>query len=308
MFFSTPFSSRIVATDYYTLLEAGLSKYADEWFATNGRLISFIYMHFLDFFNCTIDFYIISMKIIAITLGTASIYLLYKLLCSIFESYSNRKLTPSIHIAMYLLALSIILNPGSIEYFYYPECGTMCLGVFLTIWATRILYDDKNRFTKFRVFLLLFLSATCYQASVFLFLPLCIMILSAKLSHQEVSKEIIKKYCIDIIINVLTVILVLLCSFIIVRIMNLFYVASFHLYNSFDPPKLAELFSYLTGLLLFASEQVPIVIYTHVCVNIIILIFLQKPTSIANRVLLMVSILLIIGSCISEIVRSFVFL
>lgn len=297
-----PFSSGFHASGYYVTVDSGMSSYANNFFALDGRLVGYLYLHLMDLLNLPISFYIISMKLLALLFASLSIIILYNTFASLLTSCDFASKDKTKPLITYILCTSIILNPGSNEFFYFPESGIMVLSILLITIAIYLYANCSSSNKYLYIFALLFFSTICYQSAILIYMPLCLSIVFLKTSSTMPIKE--KQYkaiVIEIIKNIAIVAGALLLNLLLVYYLKSFFIPTVKLYNSISPSK-ENILLMIFKLLFLWQEWIPIFVYTFIYYVMIIAIIIQKPNFIKSKWLLFAFILMIISGTIFEVV------
>ena len=144
------------ASDTYNIIYHGYLEYPNLYFLKDARIFSTLALYIANFFDLSINTFIIGMDFIAIIFQCISVLVVYSIIKKIIKIEENTIKDIMIIICSYL----IIFNPMAIEYLLFAESAVMCLSVLLTVLATRF-FIVKHAYIK--ALILLILAALCYQ-------------------------------------------------------------------------------------------------------------------------------------------------
>ncbi len=180
--FIIPMFPIIYPTDIYCIEMSTFKEYAFEWFLPSGRIMGFIFFNILDFFNISVNCYIIISKIFTILIATSCIYIFYNLLLD----YGSSGFSKNKNFAL-LFSIMLFLNHSTFQLFYYTESCIMWLGILFTILAVKTHFSDVNH-KILKTILLLFLAVNCYQPVIFIYVPI---LLALFIDNKKELKDIL---------------------------------------------------------------------------------------------------------------------
>lgn len=201
------------SSDTYVLYKLGYFEYPSKYFLLDGRLISTIVCYLAGILLIPIESYIVGMDFIGIVFVALAIYLIKNL----FESFikpQNMLTKVCITAASFIL----ILNQFTLEYLLFPESAVMCLGLFLNVVATCIIFSNK-KYKYIKIFFVLLIGALCYQGllNIFPILAITTYIVKQIVDTREYKiKE--KEFLIEMIKLAVIVVLVLVICLSVVKI------------------------------------------------------------------------------------------
>ena len=273
------------ATDTYNIIELGFEEYAKVWFSPSGRTVGMILLYVLEIVGITCDQYIFISKIIAVILATITIYLFNELLLK-FSKCENNKIK---EIALLIVSMSIFLNHGTYQFFYYPEACVMWLGVLMVILAVKasLNYEDKFKFIK--SFICIFVAMNCYQSVILFYIPVRLLFLG-------LERNSTKDFILSIVKDCFIVGLNLILGYIIIEIYIKVFNSTPYLEHDFyfDIIQMKYIGNFLLFKMCDAAPNIVILI-----VNIFVIIFcailpenlfkINKKKSIVTLILLFMS-------------------
>ena len=115
------------------------------------------------FLKIPIPAYIVGMDFLGIIFIGSSTYLMSQILEKIINP--QKQITK---ICLIASCFVLILNQFVLEYLLFPESAVMCLGVFLNVFAIKVMIDSpKHKYIK--IFCLLLIATFCYQGVLNMF-------------------------------------------------------------------------------------------------------------------------------------------
>ena len=160
----------------------------------DGRIVHFLILSILDFFNIKMEFYSIAVHYICTIIYALAIYNVFsyimQLLKSKFEQSNNTKM---IKVIILLSSVLIILNTLTVENFAYIENLIMSLSILLGTIAARILHENKKG-AYLKTLFLIMLAGLCYQGNLNVWIGLSILyfVIDKKKTIKEWIRYLIK--------------------------------------------------------------------------------------------------------------------
>ena len=156
----------------------------------DGRIIQFLILSVMDFFNIKMEFYTIAVHYIGVIIYALAIYNVFsnimQLLKSKIEQSKNSKL---LKVIILISSVLIILNPLTVENFAYIDNLTMSLSILLGTIAARILYENKKG-AYIKTLFLISLAGLCYQGNLNVWIGLSILYFA--IDEKKTIKEWIR--------------------------------------------------------------------------------------------------------------------
>lgn len=201
------------SSDTYVLYDLGYMQYPSKYFLLDGRLISTVVCYLAGILKIPIEAYIIGMDFIGILFIGTAIYLISKTLENIIKPE-----TKIVKILIVASSFILILNQFALEYLLFPESAVMCLGVLLSVIATKLVIEkSKHRYIK--ILFLLIIVGLCYQGILNIFPILAILMYIVKMIvRKEEYRTIEKEFFIEMIKLAVIVIVVLVICTLVVKI------------------------------------------------------------------------------------------
>ena len=200
------------ATDSYYIMDVGYEYYAINNSLNDGRIFMFIILKIANILKISYTNFIRFTLIFALIISNISVLILKKIIVEYVNIFCKK-----IEIFIWLISYVIIYNYIYIENLYYVECIVMAMAVLFNIIAANIVVKHNNRYI-FKVVLLVFGSAFCYQTMPIIFL---VYVMLFECLEKNDIKVILKKFLQCFIIVILTLIINYSC---INLIHNIFYI------------------------------------------------------------------------------------
>ena len=141
----------------------------------DGRIVHFLILSILDFFNIKMEFYTIAVHYICTIIYALAIYNVFsyimQLLRSKIEQSKNYKI---LKVIILLSSVLIILNPLTVENFAYIENLIMSLSILIGTIAARVLHENKKWAYLKTLFLIIF-AGLCYQGNLNVWIGLSLL-------------------------------------------------------------------------------------------------------------------------------------
>ena len=151
----------------------------------DGRIIQFLILSVMDFFNIKMEFYSIAVHYIGVIIYALAIYNVFsyimQLLKSKIEQSKNSKI---LKVIILISSVLIILNPLTVENFAYIDNLTMSLSILIGI----IHENKKGAYLK--TLFLIILAGLCYQGNLNVWIGLSILYFA--IDEKKTIKEWIR--------------------------------------------------------------------------------------------------------------------
>ncbi len=171
------------ALDTYWALAEGFNIYGFFAMLQQARVTSFLVYELYYFLHANLETIFFTNNIIDNIIATICIFKMYHILTNYFKKTNFNK------ILLFLFSFFIIINPYTLELYYYTESPSMWLSFLATIFAVDAFMKKKY----FITFLYLILCVASYQVCITAFMVISIFLLFIKdNSLKNNYKEIIK--------------------------------------------------------------------------------------------------------------------
>lgn len=216
LIFCFPFLLPHKITDTYWNIGEGIDLYKYTPLK-DGRIIQFLILSVMDFFNIKMEFYTIAVHYIGVIIYALAIYNVFsnimQLLKSKIEQSKNSKI---LKVIILISSVLIILNPLTVENFAYIDNLTMSISILLGTIAAKILYE-KKRGAYIKTIFLIILAGLCYQGNLNVWIGLSILYfaIGEKKTIKEWIQYLLKIGSIVILVLILLVAIINITNLII---------------------------------------------------------------------------------------------
>ena len=184
-----PFLAPHKITDTYWNIGEGIEiyKYTP---LKDGRIVHFLILSVMDFFNIKMEFYSIAVHYICIIIYAFSIYNVFSYIMQLLKNkIEQNKNSKILKVIILISSVLIILNPLTVENFAYIENLIMSLSIFIGTIAARIIHENKKG-AYLKTLFLIILAGLCYQGNLNVWIGLCILYFA--IDEKKTIKEWIR--------------------------------------------------------------------------------------------------------------------
>lgn len=184
-----PFLAPHKITDTYWNIGEGIEiyKYTP---LKDGRIVHFLILSVMDFFNIKMEFYSIAVHYICIIIYAFSIYNVFSYIMQLLKNkIEQNKNSKILKVIILISSVLIILNPLTVENFAYIENLIMSLSILIGTIAARIIHENKKG-AYLKTLFLIILAGLCYQGNLNVWIGLCILYFA--IDEKKTIKEWIR--------------------------------------------------------------------------------------------------------------------